>query len=47
MRQLGAFMKRGAAATDGAGHCMAMAGRDVAMNDDAHASATTMRARTL
>lgn len=41
------FMKRGAAATDGAGHCMAMAGRDVAMNDDAHASATTMRARTL
>ena len=42
------FMKRGAAAaTDGAGHCMAMAGRDVAMNDDAHASMTTTRARTL
>ena len=41
-----AVMKRGGSATDGAGHCMATAGRDVAMNDDAHASMATTRART-
>ena len=41
-----AVMKRGGSAIDGAGHCMATAGRDVAMNDDAHASMATTRTRT-
>ena len=41
-----AVMKRGGSATDGAGHCMATAGRDVAMNADAHASMATTRTRT-
>ena len=40
------FMKSGAAATDGAGHCMACtAGREVTIHDDAQASAATIRAR--
>ena len=41
-----AVMKRGGSAIDGAGHCMATAGRDVAMNADAHASMATTRTRT-
>ena len=41
-----AVMKRGGSETDGAGHCMATAGRDVAMNADAHASMATTRTRT-